>query len=89
MILSGEARLLLGWAIIQVNKEAANQALDVTIIINNEVIVNKVDPTFYGNAFTDDEYYFYPRPLSGQDTISYSATGQGATNNHHVTFFYI
>lgn len=87
--LSGEARLLLGWAIIQTETAATDLSLDCTIVVNSEVIVNKVDPQFFSNEFTDSEYYFYPRPLSGQDVITYAASGQGNTNNHHVTFYYI
>jgi len=69
--LSGTARLFLGFALdSRPDFVPADIPLSVTITINNEIVIEKVFPAFFSSSFMDDEYYFIPRPLSGQDTIT-------------------
>ena len=65
--LSGTARFLLGFS---VNKASLSVGqVTISLKVNNEVILQDVDATFLSSEFTDDEYYYFPRPLSGQDSI--------------------
>ena len=69
--LSGTARLFLGYALEPLPDFVPGDVpLSITITINNEIVVEKVFPSFFGSTFMDDEYYFIPRPLSGQDVIT-------------------
>jgi len=74
--LSGTARTFLGFSILFDDTELfANQPTSTTITINNEIIIQDVQPSFFSPDFMDDEYYFFPRPLSGTDTILLQADG--------------
>jgi len=69
--LSGTARLFLGYALdTRPDFTPADIPLSHTITVNNEIVIEKVQPSFLSSSFMDDEYYFIPRPLSGQDTIT-------------------
>lgn len=69
--LSGTARLFLGFVVEPLpDFDPAAVPLDMTITINNEIVIQKVFPSFFSSSFMDDEYYFIPRPLSGQDVIT-------------------
>jgi len=73
--LSGTARIFLGFAILlQPEITFANRVETITLTINNEIIIQNVDPEFFSPDFMDDEYYFFPRPLSGTDTIDLSTS---------------
>jgi len=73
--LSGTARVFLGFALTAVDPVLADTPRDVTITINNEIVIDRVPPNFFSEAFMDDEYFYFPRPLSGQDTIVFDVTG--------------
>ena len=84
--LSGTARFLLGFAI---NKNDLNvDEISITIKINNEVIIQDLDATFLSTEFTDDEYYYFPRPLSGQDSIIIDMNSSGS-NDVAMSWYYI
>ncbi len=68
--ISGSARIFLGFAFSFEPDTSANFPPFVNLTINNEVIIQDVNPNFYTARYMDDEYYFYPRPLSGQDTVT-------------------
>jgi len=57
--------------------------------VNNEIIIDSLDPNFISNFFTNDEYYYLPRPLSGTDQITITFTNPGATENTSLAIYYI
>jgi len=93
--LSGTARILLGLSLIPraVGTDVAitgfQEVTGVTFKVNNEIIIENLDPNFIGNFFTNDEYYYLPRPLSGTDEITISFTNPGATENVSLAIYYI
>lgn len=87
--LSGAARLLLGWSILfDADADPGDIPLSVTLKVNNEEIVEDVNPLFFSPDFMDDEYYFFPRPLSGQDSIIMLSEGV-ADINMKLAFYYL
>ncbi len=94
--LSGTARILLGLSLIprgpigsQVAITGFQDVTGVTFKVNNEIIIENLDPNFLGNFFNTDEYYYLPRPLSGTDEITISFTNPGATENVSLAIYYI
>lgn len=93
--LSGTARIMLGLSLIPraVGTDVAitgfQDITGVTFKVNNEIIIENLDPNFIGNFFTNDEYYYLPRPLSGTDEITISFTNPGATENVSLAIYYI
>jgi hypothetical protein len=93
--LSGTARILLGIALIPraIGTDIAIQGFqDITAFsfkVNNEIIIDSLDPNFISNLFTNDEYYYLPRPLSGTDQITITFTNPGATENTSLAIYYI
>jgi len=87
--LSGSARMLLGWAILfDTDAAPGDIPLNITLKVNNEEIVEEVNPLFFSPDFMDDEYYFFPRPLSGTDSITMLAEGV-ADINMKIVFYYL
>jgi len=69
--LSGTARIFLGFSLLlQPDVIFADRITGVTFTVNNEIVIQDVDPEFFSPEFMDDEYYFFPRPLSGSDTLN-------------------
>jgi hypothetical protein len=88
--LPGTARVLLGFAFfITKIGEAAEPDGHVTLEINNEVIVRNVFVEFFGPDFTDEEYYFIPRPLSGKDDIKFVVDGVVDVYTLNVIYYYL
>jgi hypothetical protein len=93
--LSGTARILLGLSLIPRNPGSDvavtgfQDVTGVTFKVNNEIIIENLDPNFLGNFFTNEEYYYLPRPLSGTDEITISFTNPGATENVSLAIYYI
>lgn len=85
--LSGTARVFLGFAVLFDEEVAASVPLDMTITINNEIVIDAVPPGFFNPAFMDDEYYFFPRPLSGQDTIVLQVNGTAALDFLVIVYY--
>jgi len=75
--LSGTARVFLGFSLLFDEADPLIVPDDINITINNEIVIDQVPPGFFNPAFMDDEYYFFPRPLSGQDTITLNVNGTG------------
>ena len=67
--ISGSARLFLGFAFSFTPDTLADFPPSVSLTINNEVVLQQVNPNFFTARYMDDEYYFLPRPLSGQDVV--------------------
>lgn len=86
--LPGTAYLLLGWAIAPTEETGVTLG-DVSVRLNNEIVVDKVHHEFFGKEFTDEEYYFIPRPLSGQDSFSFSIDNVTDSWTANVIFYYL
>ena len=93
--LSGTARILLGLSLIPrlAGTDVATQGFQditaVTFKVNNEIIIENLDPNFLGNFFNTDEYYYIPRPLSGTDEITISFTNPNAAEVVSLAIYYI
>lgn len=81
--LPGDAKLMLGLSII--DKTNSN----FTLLINNDIAVNAVNTKFLSDIFTDSEYYYLPRPLSGSDDIEVSFNGVVDAGNAKIAIYYI
>jgi hypothetical protein len=82
--ISGDARLLLGFAI------NSNQEGDVmTLKINNEIALDNVPVSAYStiNKTIGGDYYVCPRPLSGQDEIILEYTAIGAVTRQFMMVY--
>jgi len=87
--LSGTARVFLGFAFYGIPDVLVNengnwtnffQVGSVQFTINNEIIIDQTSVNFYTAQFTDEEYYYMPRPLTGQDTIKMAFTNPGISS---------
>lgn len=93
--LSGTARILLGLSLIprdpgtSIATQGFQDVTGVTFKVNNEIVIENLDPNFLGNMFNTDEYYYIPRPLSGTDEITISFNNPGATENVSLAIYYI
>lgn len=93
--LSGTARILLGLSLIPrlagttVATTGFQSISGVTFKVNNEIIIENLDPNFLGNFFNTDEYYYLPRPLSGTDEISIQFTNPAAAEVVSLAIYYI
>ena len=93
--LSGTARILLGLALVprtltaSIGNEGFTQITGVTFKVNNEILIENLDPNFLTNFFNNDEYYYLPRPLSGTDEITFTFTNPGATEQASLAIYYI
>lgn len=93
--LSGTARILLGLSLIprlagtNVATTGFQSISGVTFKVNNEIIIENLDPNFLGNFFNTDEYYYLPRPLSGTDEISIQFTNPAAAEVVSLAIYYI
>jgi len=96
--LSGTARILLGIALLPNYVLATNTTpaitgfiniTQVTLKVNNEIVIENIHPNFLGNFLNDDEYCYIPRPLSGTDEIILTFNNTGLTEICNVVFYYI
>jgi len=96
--LSGTARILLGIAMLPNFKAGVNtnpytvgfqNINEVTLKINNEIVIENLHPNFLSNFLNDDEYNYLPRPLSGTDQIILVFNNPNLTENVSVAFYYI
>lgn len=87
--ISGDARTFLGFSVLLDNQTAGADPTEMTLTINNEIVISQVDPQFFSPDFMDDEYYFFPRPLSGQDDIELSVTNDVGTVDFLLAVYYI
>lgn len=87
--ISGTARIFLGFVVNFLPDTPANFPPFINLTINNEVIIQDVNPDFFTQRFMDDEYYFFPRPLSGQDNITLQVQGSVAPITMDLAVYYI
>jgi len=87
--LSGTARIFLGFAILLDEAALVDQPEQFALIINNEIIIEQTQPSFFSPDFMDDEYYFFPRPLSGTDDIVVKYTNSAQAQTVRLLVYYI
>ncbi len=98
--LSGTARILLGLAVYGtgVSEEVARpscclpftQISSLQFKVNNEIVIDQLDPNFISFALNNNEYYYLPRPLSGTDEITLTFTNTGTVaETCKVVIYYI
>jgi hypothetical protein len=89
--LSGDARMLLGFSILLVPAQVTADTIPetFTMTINNETVINQCSPKFFSPDFCDDEYYEFPRPLSGTDDITLYISNSNAAQAVNIIFYYI
>ena len=95
--LSGTARILLGIAFIGIPLEtgatsAFGNFVSVTqcqFTVNNEIVIDQLDPNFLTQYINNNEYYYIPRPLSGTDqlTMKFINTGAAAETVNMVLYY--
>lgn len=85
--LSGTAKFLLGFA-VNVADDLTLGDFVIDLLVNNEVILENVDAGFLTQGFTNEEYYFFPRPLSGSDSINLRINTLAAAT-FGIVFYYI
>lgn len=96
--LSGTARILLGIAFLGTNGKADNSSswqnfIGVTstqFTVNNEIVIDQLNPNFLTPQFNNNEYYYIPRPLSGTDQLTMKFINTGAiTEAVNMVLYYI
>lgn len=96
--LSGTARILLGIAFLgSTGKPDFNggwsnfvQVTSTQFTVNNEIVVDQLNPNFLTPAFNNNEYYFIPRPLSGTDQLTMKFINTGSlTELVNMVLYYI
>lgn len=88
--LPGTARVWLGFSVLFTGVAGGVPPLgDMTLLINNEVVIDDVQVQFYSADFTDEEYFFLPRPLSGQDDIEFTIKGVQDPYTIHIVNYYL
>ena len=96
--LSGTARILLGIALY--GSSATNtlsgswgsfvQVDSIQFTVNNEIVLDQLDPNFLTPQFNNNEYYYLPRPLSGTDQLTLNFTNTGiASEVVKIVIYYI
>ena len=87
--ISGSARIFLGFVLSFVPDTLSSFPPFMNLTINNEVIIQDTNPNFFTSRYMDDEYYFFPRPLSGQDDIILTTQPAGVPITLDVGVYYI
>jgi hypothetical protein len=93
--ISGTARILLGIQLLPVNPgtdtfiQGFQSISNISFKVNNEIIIESLNPTFVTNYSNDEEFMPIPRPLSGTDQITISFTNSGATEVCAIAIYYI
>jgi hypothetical protein len=87
--LSGMAKNFLGFSFIFLAQPAG--AVITQLVINNDVVVDStLIQHFQVNGVTSDRDYFpFPRPLNGQDTIVFNFNNAGAQAIGYLVVYYI
>ena len=95
MQISGPARILLGIQLLPVNPgtdtfiQGFQSISNISFKVNNEIIIESLNPTFVTNYSNDEEFMPIPRPLSGTDQITINFTNSGATEVCAIAIYYI
>ena len=93
--ISGTARILLGIQLLPVNPgtdtfiQGFQRISNISFKVNNEIIIESLNPTFVTNYSNDEEFMPIPRPLSGTDQITINFTNSGATEVCAIAIYYI
>lgn len=96
--LSGTARILLGIALFGKSKDSIasdswNTFIQIESLqfqVNNEIVIDQLDPNFLTQQFNNNEYYYLPRPLSGTDELTLKFTNTGSQSEVvKVVIYYI
>lgn len=87
--LSGMARNFLGFAYYFLTAPAG--AVTAQLVINNDVVVDStlIQHFFVNGSTSDRDYYPFPRPLNGQDTIVFNFNNAGANATGYLVAYYI
>jgi hypothetical protein len=62
---------------------------NVSFKVNNEIVIENVNPTFLTNFLNTDEYNYLPRPLSGTDEITLVFNNPSTAEVVNVAIYYI
>lgn len=93
--ISGTARILLGIQLLPVNPgtdtfiQGFQSISNISFKVNNEIIIESLNPTFVTNYSNDEEFMPIPRPLSGTDQITINFTNSGVTEVCAIAIYYI
>ena len=89
--LPGTARVMLGFAFTftELTDPAAEITGRMTMKLNNEIMIDETLITMFGAGFTDEEYYFFPRPLSGNDKLEIQIDGVITAYSLNGNFVYL
>ena len=88
--LPGDASILLGLnVLLDVSTPPADRVVSMKLIVNNEIVIESVNPRALSPEFCEDEYYFIPRPLSGTDDLTVKFAGANVAQYIDVTVYYI
>lgn len=88
--LTGSARMLLGLNVLPDPGTASTDVVtEMQFVVNNEIVIDSVNPKVLSPDFCDDEYYFIPRPLSGTDQITIKFKAAPESQFIDVTLYYL
>ena len=87
--LSGMAKNFLGFAYFFLANPGG--AVLTQLVINNDVVVDStlIQHFQVAGASSDRDYYPFPRPLNGQDTIVFNFNNGGAQATGYLVVYYI
>lgn len=87
--LSGMARNFLGFGFFFTT--LPNAAVLTQLVINNDVVVDSalIQHFLVNGATSDRDYYPFPRPLNGQDTIVFNFNNAGLAATGFLNVYYI
>lgn len=71
------------------NGDVTTQPEQMDFIINNEIVIDQTAPAFFSPDFMDDEYYYFPRPLSGTDQLTVNITNSLGAQSVRMIVYYI
>jgi hypothetical protein len=88
--LSGMAKNFLGFG-WYIPGTLPTQIIQEQLVINNDVVVDStlIYHHLVQNNTSDRDYYAFPRPLNGQDTIVFNFTNAGAVLTAYLVVYYI
>lgn len=86
--LSGMGKNFLGFAFFS---SATLPVITTQLVINNDVVVDSTNLNFFlvNTQNTERDYFPFPRPLNGQDTITFNFTNAGAVASVQLIVYYI
>ena len=103
--LSGTARILLGIAFYGTRCDPRDEQASTSVndsfgsfcqvtqcqfTVNNEIVIDQLDPNFLTPVFNNNEYYYIPRPLSGTDQLTMKFINAGSmAETVNMVLYYI